>query len=233
MRSSRPALTPYLSRSWSLGGLFVLVVLAMLLAPIERALAAAADNLGSATVLVLPLSNDPTNTTGATRDAGEVGGGPASSSCNFPAAGNTHSVWYRYTASSNGWLQLDTFGSSYDTVLEVFSGPPVPTFATLTSIACNDDAAGLRQSVLNAPVAAGTDYYIVVRWSVSQPLAPGESVTLTSLPTSYHPDYTRWPGSFQTTQLDLYLYVDSWNPNDPDGAVKESNEANNRAQLAP
>ena len=119
------------------------------------ALAAGADNLASATTIVTPLAADTTDTTGATRDAGEIGGGPAGSPCNFPLSGNTHSVWYKYAAASSGWLQLDTVGSSYDTVLEVFGGPASPTFATLTSIACGDDSAGTRQSALTAPVAAG------------------------------------------------------------------------------
>jgi hypothetical protein len=132
-------------------------------APVRVALAAGADNLAAATALTPPLSADPSTTTGATRDAGEVGGGPAGSPCNFPLAGNTRSVWYHYQAAGNGWLQLDTFGSNYDTVLEVFSGPVAPTFGTLVSVACNDDSAGLRQSALTTPVTAGTDYYIVVR----------------------------------------------------------------------
>src|SRR5262249_48339739 len=54
-------------------------------------------------------------------------------------------------------------GSDYDTVLEVFSGPASPTYATLTSLSCNDDAAsGTRQSEITIPVTAGT-YYIVAR----------------------------------------------------------------------
>src|SRR4051812_18778686 len=130
---------------------------------IQFASAAGNDNLGSATAITPPLAHDMTDTTGATRDAGEIGGGPAGNPCNFPLAGNTHSVWYRYTAASNGWLQLDTFGSSYDTVLEVFDGPALPIFAALTSLACNDDSAGMRQSALTAPVVNGASYYIVVR----------------------------------------------------------------------
>jgi hypothetical protein len=146
--------------------LLIVALLAALVwnaAPAQVALAAGADNLAAATALTPPLSGDPTNTTGATRDAGEVGGGPAGNPCNFPLSGNTHSVWYHYQAAGNGWLQLDTFGSSYDTVLEVFSGPAAPTFASLVSVACNDDSAGLRQSALTTSVTTGTDYYIVVR----------------------------------------------------------------------
>src|SRR6266487_609356 len=125
----------------------LVVGLALNLAPVGVALAAGNNSLtGPATTITPPtpqVTNDTTTTTGATRDAGEIGGGPAGAPCNFPLlpTDNTHSVWYRYAPASNGWLTIDTFGSNYDTVLEVFTGPASPTFATLSSIACNDDSA--------------------------------------------------------------------------------------------
>src|SRR5262249_1205240 len=124
---------------------------------IQFASAAGADDLSSATNITLPLSNDATVTTGATRESGEIG------TCgSFPGSVNLHSVCDRYTAT-DGWLTVNTFGSDYDTVLEVFSGPASPTYATLTSLSCNDDAAsGTRQSEITIPVTAGT-YYIVAR----------------------------------------------------------------------
>jgi hypothetical protein len=141
----------------------LLAALAGVVAPLQVALAAGTDQLGSASGLTLPISNDTTNTSAATRDTGEIGGGPAGNPCNFPLSGNTHSVWYKYVAASAGWVQLNSFGSSYDTVVEVFSGPASPTFGALTSQACNDDSAGGRQSAVTAQVASGTTYYIVVR----------------------------------------------------------------------
>jgi len=66
-------------------------------------------------------------------------------------------VWYRFTASSNGILTLTTEGSSYDTVLAVFSG----TRGALTPLACNDDYVGL-QSYLVLNAQAGTTYSIEV-----------------------------------------------------------------------
>ncbi len=137
------------------------VALALQLLPVQLALAAINNTLASATLITPPLTNDTTNTTTATRDTGEVGGGGGI--CNFPLSGNTHSVWYKYTPAGNGFLAVDTFTSSYDTVLEVFSGPAAPTFPTLTSIACNDDSGGTSQSALTFPATGGTTYYIVVR----------------------------------------------------------------------
>jgi hypothetical protein len=163
------------------------------------ALAAGADNLAAATALTTPLANDTSDTTGATRDTGEIGGGQPG--CNFPSTANTHSVWYRYAAGATGWLALDTFGSSYDTVLEVFSGSASPTFATLTSLACNDDSAGLRQSALALPVASGTFYYAVVR---SYNGGPGGTL--------------KFSASF-STQLDMYVNQTTGNDSNPGTAA--------------
>jgi PKD repeat protein len=70
-----------------------------------------------------------------------------------------------------------------------------------------------------------------ISWFVEAELAPGESITLTSTAGSYAPDHTIWPGSFAGGTSDLYLYVDSWNPYAGTGAVAESHESNNRAEL--
>jgi hypothetical protein len=144
----------------ALASALLVAVLLLNLSLVQFANAAGTDSLASAFDISgsLPLLNDPTDTTGATSETGEIG------TCgSFPVVGNAHSVWYQYLATS-GWLTLNTLGSDYDTVLEVFSGPASPTFAALTSVACNDDAAsGTRQSELTIPVSAGTHYYIVAR----------------------------------------------------------------------
>ena len=66
---------------------------------------------------------------------------------------------------------------------------------------------------------------------MAQTLAPGQSVTLTSARDSYMRANTDWPGYFVARKLDLYLYVDSWNPGIGYGAVLERHEDNNRAEL--
>jgi hypothetical protein len=66
---------------------------------------------------------------------------------------------------------------------------------------------------------------------VRQPLAPGQSVTLTSAPAAFEAPYSIWTGSFATGTTDLYAYIDSWNPNVAAGAVAESDEGNNRVEL--
>jgi subtilisin family serine protease len=68
------------------------------------------------------------------------------------------SVWFTWQAPSAGVLELNTFGSDFDTTLAVYTGASV---ATLTRIASNDDTNG-RQSMVSFTVAAGTIYRIAV-----------------------------------------------------------------------
>jgi hypothetical protein len=70
-----------------------------------------------------------------------------------------------------------------------------------------------------------------IAWYVDETLEPGESITLTSTRGSYFEKNTDWPGYFVTDKLDLYLYVDSWNPQIASGAVAEDDESNNRSEL--
>jgi hypothetical protein len=65
-------------------------------------------------------------------------------------------------------------------------------------------------------------------WYVSNGLAAGQSVTLTS--NNYPAGYSIWPGYFPSGATDLYLYVDVWNPTVPSGAVAEGDENNNLAE---
>lgn len=70
-----------------------------------------------------------------------------------------------------------------------------------------------------------------IAWYVTQTVAPGQSVTLTSQSGSYFADNTIWEGSFAAGTTDLYAYADSWNPTVNDGAISESDESNNRGEL--
>ena len=66
-------------------------------------------------------------------------------------------------------------------------------------------------------------------WKVSNGLAPGESITLSSrnLPLGY----SVWPGYFVSGTADIYVYADSYYPGAAVGAVAESDEANNRTEV--
>jgi len=67
-------------------------------------------------------------------------------------------------------------------------------------------------------------------WSITRTLAPGQLITLTSA--TLLPEYTRWPGWFATSGFHaVYVYVDSYGPSSPSGAIIETNESDNRADL--
>ena len=67
-------------------------------------------------------------------------------------------VWYQYTPATNGVMIVDTFGSTFDTALGIFTG----TCGSLTQVACNDDAnGGTTDSRTAVLAAAGTTYYIL------------------------------------------------------------------------
>lgn len=68
-----------------------------------------------------------------------------------------HSVWYRFTPTMSGRQRISTIGSSYDTLLAVYSGARSPR----TRLSCNDDAAGL-QSAVRPDLVAGQQYWIAV-----------------------------------------------------------------------
>ncbi|MDP1663475.1 MAG: S8 family serine peptidase [Phycisphaerales bacterium] len=88
-----------------------------------------------------------------------------------PCAPSGKPVWYVYSPTADGYINLDTFGSSFDTVLSVHTGCPsqfligpgdLRCFAP-TDLGCSDDASGTFQSRINAlEVRVGSSYYIRV-----------------------------------------------------------------------
>ncbi|MFC3726955.1 S8 family peptidase, partial [Neoaquamicrobium sediminum] len=70
------------------------------------------------------------------------------------------SVWWRYTPTASGSITITTAGSSFDTVLAVYTGSSV---GALSSVASNDDvASGNLQSSVTFNGTAGTQYQIAV-----------------------------------------------------------------------
>ena len=69
------------------------------------------------------------------------------------------SVWYSFTPVANIGVYLDTFGSSYDTVIAIWTG----TQGNLSLEACNDDYSNeIIQSQVGLYAEAGTTYYIEI-----------------------------------------------------------------------
>ena len=72
------------------------------------------------------------------------------------------SYWFAYQAPTNGIVFMSTEGSSFDTVLAIYSGPG-DSFATLVPVACdNNSGADGRDSKTSYPATAETIYWIAV-----------------------------------------------------------------------
>jgi hypothetical protein len=72
--------------------------------------------------------------------------------------GNSQSVWYAFTAPSTMRVEINTFGSSYDTAIGVYTG----TRGALNQVSCNGDADNGYQSRVRFDAVAGTTYYVMV-----------------------------------------------------------------------
>lgn len=76
-------------------------------------------------------------------------------------AGNSGgaSVWYNWTAPTNGSVTINTIGSTFDTLLAVYTGSAV---GSLTSIASDHGSAGNGASRVTFTATGGTTYRIAV-----------------------------------------------------------------------
>ncbi|MDD4889458.1 MAG: PPC domain-containing protein, partial [Phycisphaerae bacterium] len=150
------------------------------------------DMFASATVISGSTASATGTNVGATKESGEPN-----------IAGNTGgaSVWYNWTAPASGLTSLTTAGSTFDTLLGVYTGG---TVSGLALVASNDDASyyTLTSSVMFNAVA-GVTYHIAVdgynaasgtvKLSLSQVLAPANDMfaNATALPSGA----TAWAGS--------------------------------------
>ncbi len=84
------------------------------------------------------LSGLPANATGTNVDATTESGEPEHT--DFPSGNpGEHSVWWSWTAPSDGDITVGTCGSDFDTLLAVYTGSSVEA---LTRVARNDTAFG-------------------------------------------------------------------------------------------
>ncbi|MFM8337380.1 MAG: PPC domain-containing protein, partial [Opitutaceae bacterium] len=73
-----------------------------------------------------------------------------------PAVG---SVWWRWTAPTAGTVTIATDGSSFDTLLAVYTGTKVEA---LTLVAADDDSGEGPRSLVTFTAVAGTEYRLAV-----------------------------------------------------------------------
>jgi hypothetical protein len=103
------------------------------------------DFVDAATITSLPFSATE-NTVDATTEADE------------PYCGSQATVWYAFTPPVDMWISSNTFGSSYDTALGVYTGAP----GSFSEVACNDDSAYGYQSRVAFEASAGETYFFMV-----------------------------------------------------------------------
>ena len=119
-----------------------------------------------------PANDNFANAQGISGSTGTVTGAnnfatkEASEPTNPSDAGGGKSVWYSWIAPGTGQATFDTNGSTFDTILAVYTGV---TLNALSVIAFNDDISPLDameprniQSLVTFPVTAGTTYRIQV-----------------------------------------------------------------------
>lgn len=112
-------------------------------APSNDAFANAAPIAGPGWAL-LATNAGATRETGEPEHAGAAGGG---------------SVWWRWTAPTAGTVTIATDGSSFDTLLAVYTGTKVEA---LTLVAADDDSGEGPRSLVTFTAVAGTEYRLAV-----------------------------------------------------------------------
>ena len=108
------------------------------------------DNFAAAQVLTGTSANAQGSNVGATKEPGEP---------NHAGNKGGASVWYVWTPPATGVYTADTAGSSFDTLLAVYTGAAVNA---LTEVVSNDDTGRLVTSSVTFTATAGTTYHIAV-----------------------------------------------------------------------
>jgi hypothetical protein len=107
------------------------------------------DNFANAISITLASNTVPGSNVGATKEPGEP----------TPTDTGGASVWWNWLAPASGVMNINTIGSSFDTILGVYTGSAVNS---LTLVAANDDYGGQHTSLVTFSAVVGTTYQIVV-----------------------------------------------------------------------
>jgi len=121
------------------------------------------DNFANAVNITSPAFNDTKDSSGATTESNDPT--PACSQISgAPVTGRVNTIWYKFAPTATGTASIDTVGSSYDSVLSVWSGTS-QTALTAVSNGCNDDVIpGIVtvSQLTNVTLNSGTTYYLMV-----------------------------------------------------------------------
>jgi len=112
------------------------------------------DNFANSQIVAGPAGSVDGNSLGASKEATETAHATAVGGC---------SIWYRWVAPTSGFVDFNTAGSSFDTILAVYTNS-VLTSSNL-AVAFNDDdseGGGLQTSRTWFYAVANTNYYVAV-----------------------------------------------------------------------
>ena len=129
---------------------------------------------------------------------------------NHGGVGARASVWFHWTAPATGITRIDTLGSSFNTVLAVYTGSSV---STLSTVAANNDAdGGTSASRVYFVAIQGTRYEIAIAGIRRQnPTVGPYTLNLQMLP--YVGIVSPTNGAIFPTGANLPLSVDASTPN--------------------
>ncbi len=125
--------------------------------------APANDNFANAINITSTSFSDTKDSSGATPQTND----PiplCSQIAGAPVTGIANTIWYKVVPTGTGTANMDTIGSSYDSVLSVWSGTS-QTALTAVPNGCNDDinpGIVLQSKLTNVTLNKGTTYYIMV-----------------------------------------------------------------------
>ena len=140
----------------------------------------------------------PISGTSATMTGTNVGATKESGEPNHFGNSGGKSVWWTWTASSSGSVQIDTIGSSFDTIMGVYTGSSV---SALTTVASDDDNGGNYTSKVTFNAVAGTVYQIAVDgYNYGYGAASGNITLHVSLTTTTYDGTTPAPGTTGTNR---------------------------------
>ena len=136
------------------------------------------DSFANAINITSTSFTDTKDSSGATTETSDPTP-PCSQNAQIPfVTGLSNTIWYKVVPSGTGTANIDTIGSSYDSVLSVWSGTS-QTALTAVPGGCNDDInPGIvgQSQLTNLTLTAGATYYIMVSsfgQAESNPLAFG------------------------------------------------------------
>lgn len=124
----------------------------------------------------------------------------------------SNSVWFKWTAPVSGIARFDTVGTTFDTLLAVYTGT---NFASLKEVASDEDSGGYFRSVAQFNAEAGQSYAIAVDGFAGKygNLVLGWSLEQTSQLLPVFIQHPRSIAALEGTPVTLFAQVSNATPN--------------------